>query len=89
MVILLRAGIHNDVAAPVCFAHDIGKLFFQCGQVLCGTAGERPNFILCHGYTSELIHQREPNIKSRLAKGCPREAVTDKAFQPAVDELGV
>ncbi|MED9937562.1 MAG: hypothetical protein UE643_05130, partial [Gemmiger sp.] len=36
-----------------------------------------------------MLHQRETNIKSRLAERCPREAVTDKAFQTAVDEFGV
>ena len=88
-VLLLHAGVDNDVAAPVGFAHDIGKLFFQRRQVRRRTAGERPNFVFFHGHTSELIHQRETNIKSRLSKGCPREAVANKAFQPAVDEFGV
>ena len=77
------------LAAPVGFAHDIGKLFFQCGQVRCGTAGERPNFVFFHGRTSELIHKWETDIKAGLAKGGPREAVADKAFQTAVDEFGV
>ena len=40
-VLLLHAGVDDDVAAPVGFAHNIGKLFFQCGQVRCGAAGER------------------------------------------------
>lgn len=33
--------------------------------------------------------KREPNIKAWLAERCPREAVTDKTFQPAVDEFGI
>ena len=88
-VFLLHAGVDDDVAAPVGFAHDFCKLFFQRRQVRRRTAGERPYFVFFHGCTSELIHQRKTNIKTRLAKGCPRKTVPDKAFQPAVDELGV
>ena len=40
-VLLLHAGVDDDVTAPVGFAHDFCKLFFQCGQVRCGAAGER------------------------------------------------
>jgi len=36
-----------------------------------------------------LIHKWETDIKAGLAKGGPREAVADKAFQTAVDEFGV
>ena len=31
-VLLLHAGVDDDVAAPVGFAHDIGKLFFKRRQ---------------------------------------------------------
>ena len=55
----------------------------------CGTAGKRPYVVFSHSGTSKLGHQRQTDIKSRLSKGCPREAVTAKAFQPAVDEFGV
>lgn len=51
-VLLLHAGVDDDVTAPVCLAHNIGKLFFQCGQVRCGAAGERPNSVFFHGRTS-------------------------------------
>ena len=54
---VLSTSLKDGMTAPVGFAHDIGKLFFQCGQVRCGTAGERPNFVFFHGRTSELIHK--------------------------------
>ena len=88
-VLLLHAGVDDDVTTPAGFMHDFCKLFFQCGQVRRGTAGERPNFVFFHGRTSELIHKWETDIKAGLAKGGPREAVADKAFQPTVDEFGV
>lgn len=45
-VLLLHARIYDDVATPIGFAHDIGQLILQRGQVWCGAAGERPYFVL-------------------------------------------
>ena len=52
------------------------------------TAGERPNFVFFHG-APQIDPSEEDEHQTRLAKGCPRKTVPDKAFQPAVDEFGV